>query len=399
MNWLSQVVTITGVTLRSLGQRLGSSIVAIIGIAGVVIVSIAVLSIAEGFRAAMTEAGDPETVIVMRAASDTEMTSNISGDEARIIENAPGVKIGPDGPTASAELFVIVNHPMRRSGTDANVPLRGVSPAVLQVRDEVKIVEGRMFELGRNEIIVGRAASRQFVGLDVGTDVRWGENTWRVVGIFEAGGAASESELWCDVKVLQPAYRRGNSYNSMYVKLTSADAFQPLKDALTTDPRLNVMVVRENDYFAEQGIMLQAIIRSVGFGIAFLMGLGAVFGAVNTMYTAVCRPHARDRDPPRAGLRQRSGRRLRPGRGRALERRRRAARRRPGVDGVRRLPDRDDELAVVQPGRVRVQGHAVATRQGHALRRHHGAHRRVVPGDPRRPHAGRHGAHGNSRQF
>ena len=176
---------------------------------------------------------------------------------------------------------------MRRSGTDANVPLRGVSPAVLQVRDEVKMVEGRMFELGRNEIIVGRAASRQFVGLDVGTDVRWGENTWRVVGIFEADGAASESELWCDVKVLQPAYRRGNSYNSMYVKLTSADAFQPLKDALTTDPRLNVMVVRENDYFAEQGIMLQAIIRSVGFGIAFLMGLGAVFGAVNTMYTAV----------------------------------------------------------------------------------------------------------------
>jgi putative ABC transport system permease protein len=117
--------------------------------------------------------------------------------------------------------------------------------------------------------------------------VRWGEYTWRVVGIFESGGAASESELWCDVKVLQPAYRRGNSYNSMYVKLTSADAFQPLKDALTTDPRLNVMVVRENDYFAEQGIMLQAIIRSVGFGIAFLMGLGAVFGAVNTMYTAV----------------------------------------------------------------------------------------------------------------
>ncbi len=287
MNWLAQVVTITGVTLRSLGQRLGSSIVAIIGIAGVVIVSIAVLSIAEGFRAAMTEAGDPETAIVMRAASDTEMTSTISGDEARIIENAPGVKVGPGGPVASAELFVIVNHPMRRSGTDANVPLRGVSPAVLQVRDEVKMVEGRMFELGRNEIIVGRAASRQFVGLDVGTDVRWGENTWRVVGIFEASGAASESELWCDVKVLQPAYRRGNSYNSMYVKLTSADAFQPLKDALTTDPRLNVMVVRENDYFAEQGIMLQAIIRSVGFGIAFLMGLGAVFGAVNTMYTAV----------------------------------------------------------------------------------------------------------------
>jgi putative ABC transport system permease protein len=287
MNWLSQVVTITGVTVRSISQRLGSSTVAVIGIAGVVIVFIAVLSIAEGFRAAMTEAGDPQTAIVMRAGSDTEMTSTIMGDEARIIEDAPGVQRGPAGPSTSAELFVIVNHPMRRSGSDANVPLRGVSPAVLQVREEIKLVEGRMFEQGRNEIIVGRAAQRQFVGLDVGTDVRWGENTWRVVGVFEADGSASESELWCDAKVLQPAYRRGNSYNSVYVKLQSVDAFQPLKDALTTDPRLNVMVVRENDYFSEQGIVLQSIVRTIGFGIAALMGLGAIFGAVNTMYTAV----------------------------------------------------------------------------------------------------------------
>jgi putative ABC transport system permease protein len=287
MNWLSQVVAVTAVTLRSINQRLGSSTVAIIGIAGVVIVFIAVLSIAEGFRAAMTEAGDPQTVIVMRAASDTEMTSTLMGDEAKIIADVPGIARGANGPQASPELFVIVNHPMRRSGSDANVPLRGVSPAVLEVRSEVKIVEGRMFESGRNEIIVGRAASRQFVGLDVGTSVRWGENTWTVVGIFESGGSVSESELWCDVRVLQPAYRRGNSYNSVYAKLESADSFQTVKDALTTDPRLKVMVVRENDYYAEQGVALQTIIRYVGFGIAILMGLGAVFGAVNTMYTAV----------------------------------------------------------------------------------------------------------------
>jgi putative ABC transport system permease protein len=155
------------------------------------------------------------------------------------------------------------------------------------VRDEVKLVEGRMFEQGKNEIIVGRAASRQFVGLDIGTNVRWGENTWTVVGVFEAGGAVSESELWCDVRVLQPAYRRGNSYNAVYAKLESAQAFQTLKDALTTDPRLNVMVVRENDYYSEQGVILQTVIRTIGFGIAALMGLGAIFGAVNTMYTAV----------------------------------------------------------------------------------------------------------------
>jgi putative ABC transport system permease protein len=287
MNWLSQTVAVTGVTLRSIGQRLGSSSVAIIGIAGVVIVFIAVLSIAEGFRAAMTEAGDPQTAIIMRAGSDTEMTSTVAGDEARIILDAPGIARGPEGPVASPELFVIVNHPMRRSGTDANVPLRGVSPAVLRVRDEVKIVEGRMFEQGKNEVVVGRAATRQFLGLDVGTNVRWGESTWTVVGVFEANGSVAESELWCDARVLQPAYRRGNSYNAVYAKLDSVESFQTLKDALTTDPRLNVMVVRENDYYAEQGQVLQTVVRTIGIGIAVLMGLGAVFGAVNTMYTAV----------------------------------------------------------------------------------------------------------------
>jgi putative ABC transport system permease protein len=158
---------------------------------------------------------------------------------------------------------------------------------VLRVRDEVKIVEGRMFEQGKNEVVVGRAATRQFLGLDVGTNVRWGESTWTVVGVFEANGSVAESELWCDARVLQPAYRRGNSYNAVYAKLDSVESFQTLKDALTTDPRLNVMVVRENDYYAEQGQVLQTVVRTIGIGIAVLMGLGAVFGAVNTMYTAV----------------------------------------------------------------------------------------------------------------
>ena len=219
MNWLSQVVTITGVTLRSLGQRLGSSIVAIIGIAGVVIVFIAVLSIAEGFRAAMTEAGDP------RDRDRDAGRQRHRDDQHYLAATKRGhhrERAGGQGRTgrsiASAELFVIVNHPMRRSGTDANVPLRGCLRPCCRCGGS-KMVEGRMFELGRNEIIVGRAASRQFVGLDVGTDVRWGENTWRSSGSSRPAAAASESELWCDVKVLQPAYRRGNSYNSMYVKL------------------------------------------------------------------------------------------------------------------------------------------------------------------------------------
>ena len=287
MNWLSQIFAVTGVTLRSIPQRLGSSIVAIIGIGGVVIVFTAVLSIAEGFQATMKGTGDAQTVIVLRSGSDTEMTSGFSGEEARLVSEAPAIEKGPEGPHASPELFVIVGHPLKRSGTDANVPLRGLTPIALKVRPQVKIVEGRMFTPGTNEIIVGRSASRQFEGLSIGTSVRWGEASWQVVGIFDAGGSVAESEIWCDAKVLQPAYRRGNSYQSVYARLDSVDSFQTFKDALTTNPRLNVTVIREPDYYAQQSQVLQTIIRSIGFGIAGLMGLGAIFGAINTMYSAV----------------------------------------------------------------------------------------------------------------
>ena len=287
MNWLSQVLAVTAVTLRSIPQRIGSATVAVIGIAGVVIVFTAVLSIAEGFRAAMRGTGDPRTVIVLRSGSDTEMTSGFGGDDVKLISQAPGVEQGPQGPLASPELFVIVGHPLKRSGTDANVPLRGVTLAALGVRPGLKIVEGRMFRPGTNEIVVGRSASQQFTGLSVGSAVRWGESTWHVVGIFEADGSVAESELWCDAKVLQPAYRRGNSYQSVYLRLDSPDSLQKLKDALTVDPRLNVTVIREPEYFEQQSRVMQTIIRTIGITIAALMGLGAVFGAVNTMYSAV----------------------------------------------------------------------------------------------------------------
>jgi putative ABC transport system permease protein len=287
MNWLSQMLAVTAVNLRSIPERLGSSSVAVIGVAGVVVVFVAVLSIAEGFRAAMAGAGDPQTVIVLRSGSDTEMTSGISGEHARIIAEAPGLAPGPSGPLASPELFVIVGHPLRRTGTDANVPLRGLTPTALEVRRNVRIVEGRMFTPGTNEIVVGRAASRQFAGLAVGESVRWGEASWQVVGLFEAGGGVAESEIWCDARVLQPAYRRGNTYQSVYARIEHESGLQAFRDALSTDPRLNVTVLREPDYYAEQSRVLQTIIRSIGFAIAGLMGLGAIFGAVNTMYSAV----------------------------------------------------------------------------------------------------------------
>ncbi len=281
MTFLSQCLAVTGLNLRNLQERLGSSLVAVVGIAGVVTVFVAVLSIAEGFQQTLASTGSPETAIVMRGGTDTEMNSILLREQTRIVADAAEVE------SASAELFVIVDVPKRSTGTDANVPLRGVQPGAFQVRKDLRIVEGRNFEVGRNEVIVGQAAHSQFAGLDVGSQVRWGENEWRIVGIFDAGGSVAESEIWCDASVLQPAYRRGETFQAVYVRLASAEAFGPFKDALTTDPRLNVRVEREQEYYAEQSVMIHAIITTLGVIIAGLMGIGAVFGALNTMYSAV----------------------------------------------------------------------------------------------------------------
>src|SRR5438874_3906662 len=284
----SQIIAVTGVNIRSIRARLGSSSVAVVGIAGVVLVFVAVLSIAEGVNNTMKASGDPNTVLILRAGSDTEMTSGLGGDQTRIIQDAPGIARDSSGaPITSPELFVVVDHPLKRSGSAANVPLRGITPEAFKVHDRLKIVEGRNLEFGKNEIIAGRAASRQFVGLNVGTALKWGESTWTLVGIFDDHGSVSESELWCDVKVLQPAYRRGNSYQSVYAKLASPDTFQQLKDSLTSHPHLTVSAMRAPDYYASQTHTLQNIIRTIGGPIAILMGVGAVFGAVITMYTAV----------------------------------------------------------------------------------------------------------------
>jgi len=285
---LSQILAVTSVNLRSIRARLGSSSVAMVGIAGVVLVFVAVLSIAEGVNATMKASGDPDVVLILRAGSDTEMTSGLAGDQTRIIQDAPGIARDTSGAVlTSPELFVVVDHPLKRSGSPANVPLRGVTPEAFLVHKNMKIVEGRNFEPGKNEIIAGRAAARQFVDLTVGRTIKWGENTWTLVGIFDDGGAVSESELWCDVRVLQPAYRRGNSYQSVYARLASPQAFGELKDALTSNPQLQVTAMRAPDYYGSQTETLQMIIRTIGSIIAILMGVGAVFGAVITMYTAV----------------------------------------------------------------------------------------------------------------
>ena len=285
--WLSQTLIISAISVRTIPRRLSSSAVAVIGIAGVVIVFVAVLSIGEGFRAAMANAGSPNRALVMRGGADSEMTSGFSGAEADVIKQAPGLRRDDNRPAASAELYVLVDLPKRSTGTGANVPLRGVEPIALQVRDEVHLVEGRMFQFGTNEAIVGRSANGQFAGIDLGSEFTSGNLKIKIVGIFESRGSVSESEIWCDSRLIQGVYQRGNSYQSVVAALDSPASFDTFKNWLTANPQLNVQVRRETEYYAQQSQVMTGLINGIGYTVAVLMGIGAVFGAILTMYTAV----------------------------------------------------------------------------------------------------------------
>jgi putative ABC transport system permease protein len=288
VRWLRQTFAIMALNLRTIPQRLSSSAVAIVGIAGVVVVFVSVLSIAAGFSAAMRQSGSPQRALVMRSGADSEMTSGLSAPEVDIIKQAPGIRRDGQAPLASGELYVIIDLPKKATPeTPANVPMRGIEPAGMRVRGEVSLTEGRMFQFGTNEVIVGRGAGRQFVGLEVGSEIVSGQNRWHVVGVFEADGGVAESEIWCDARSLQGAYRRGNSYQSVLAQLDSSDSLTAFSDWLTSNPAVNLMVRRETDYYAGQSQALTTLIRTIGFGIAALMGVGAIFGAILTMYTAV----------------------------------------------------------------------------------------------------------------
>ena len=288
MSFFTQIFSVTWLSIRTIRERLGSSAVAVVGIAGVVIVFVAVLSIAEGFSRTMQSAGEPDRAIVMRGGADDEMTSGLAGDAVEIMKQAPGIMRENDRPLFSPELYVMVDLPKRSTMTPANVPLRGITPDTLKVRYDAHVMPGgRMLTFGTNEIIVGRAAAGQFAGLSVGATIKTGQHTWTVVGIFESDGSVSETEMWADARVIQGAFRRGNSYQAGLARLTSPAEYQKFKDWLTTNPQLNVSVVPETEYYAAHSRTLTTVIRTVGFGIAVLMGFGAVFGAILTMYTAV----------------------------------------------------------------------------------------------------------------
>jgi putative ABC transport system permease protein len=275
--------------LLSARERWTSSVVAVLGIAGTVGVFVAMLALARGFKATLTSSGLPRNAIVQRSGADTEMTSIMTIDDVRLVEDAPQVAKSADGtPLVSPEVVVIAALPMRGTDADANVQIRGVSPHVLEVRDNVKIVEGRFLKPGLAEAVVGEGARHAYSGLDLGATVRIGAGTWKIVGVFDGHGTAFDSEVWADAAILNGFYQRPPSiYQTATVRLRSPDDFPAFEATLKGDPRLNVQALRETAYYEKQSQVVTTLITVLGTLVAVVMGLGAVFGALNTMYSAV----------------------------------------------------------------------------------------------------------------
>ena len=275
--------------LLSARERWSSSVVAVVGIAGTVGVFVAMLALARGFQATVTSSGLPHNAIVQRAGSDNEMTSFVVADDVRIVEDLTQVARGQSGPLVSPEVVVIAALPMRATpDADANVQIRGVTPRVLEVRDNVKLVEGRFLTPGLAEAVVGRGARDAYVGLDLGSTVRIGAGTWTIVGVFDGKGTAFDSEVWADAATLNGFYQRPpNVYQSATARLRSPDDFPAFEATLEGDPRLTAQATREPEYYAKQSQTVTTLITVLGTIIAVIMGLGAVFGALNTMYSAV----------------------------------------------------------------------------------------------------------------
>jgi len=272
--------------IATLPQRWGASAVIVVGIAGVVAVLVAMLAMGEGFRSTLTRTGNDETAIVLRGGSQSETNSVITRDQVPLVSNLAGIARGQDGrPLASPELSQVVNMVTKADGTDANAQMRGVGPTAWELRPQIKVFEGRRFQSGMRELVVGEGAKRQYVGLDVGNKVELANQVWTVVGTFSSGDS-HDSELWADSETVANTYRR-TAFQSVTVRLDGKDGFDRLKAALAADPRLKLDVDTTRHYYSRQSETLTRFIEILGMVIGTIMGIGAVFGALNTMYAAV----------------------------------------------------------------------------------------------------------------
>jgi putative ABC transport system permease protein len=289
MPWVNQAAQIALVNLRTIPRRIGASLVVVIGIAGVVGVLVSVLAMSEGFRHTLASTGRPDRVILLRSGSDSELSSGVVRDQATLLAHLPGVARDATGrPLASAELMVMVDLPRKGQTDPNNVPFRGVQPAAFAIRDELTLVEGRLFRRGVREVVVGRKAAQQFDGLTVGSSIAFRDSDWTVVGVFATGGDVHESEVWADAEVAMSAFRR-TGYQSVTARLTDGTeaGLEAFRAAVSRDPRFSISVFREPDYYAKQAGVLARLIDVIGYTVAVFMAVGATFGALNCMYSAI----------------------------------------------------------------------------------------------------------------
>ena len=275
--------------VRNVVQRPWTTLATGWGIAMVVMILVGAFALASGFQAALVESGSPDNAIVMRVGADSEISSGVSRDAANVIRALPDVAPGPDGkPLVSADMVVLTNLPrIGGSGGTSNVTIRGVDASSFALRDQVKITSGRMFTPGTGEVIVGRRISTRFRGLALGDRVTFGQQSFAVVGLFSAAGSAFESEIWGDNAVLMPAFDRTDAFQSVTFRMRNPAQFEELKKRLQGDPRLGVQVKTERAFYSEQSRLLAGMIRAAGVLITLIMAVGAIFGAMNTMYAAV----------------------------------------------------------------------------------------------------------------
>jgi putative ABC transport system permease protein len=287
MSVFRQIGAVVGMNLQSIPRRLGASCVVVMGIAGVVGVVVSIFGMNRSLGDALVDSGRPNRAVVLRNGSDGEGSSTLLVDAVGTIKNAPGIARTPEGDAAaSAEMITTANFKRKKDDTTAGLPIRGFEPQAFFIRPEIRIVEGRVFKPGLREVIVGRGAQKEFKGLEIGDHVPLRNSQWEVVGVFESGGDVNESRVIADEATLMSAYGR-TAASSVTVLLSSASAFDEFKEALTTNPTLSVSVERENDYYLRQSKNATTFFGFVATFVGGIMALGAVFAALNTMYSAV----------------------------------------------------------------------------------------------------------------
>ncbi len=278
---IGQIFQITLLSLRNLPSRFGSSSVIVVGIGGVVGVLVAILAMAKGFEASMSRAGQPDRAIVLRGGSTSELSSGMGPGEMAVVGSWSEIT------AASGELYLVADVPKRSNQSLANLAIRGVEQPAFQIRPEISIVEGRSFETGRTEMIAGRGAVAEFEGVETGATIELRNSPWTIVGMFEADGSVYESEVWADLATAQSIFRREGGVSSMRVRLASPDVADVLSQRMEDDPRLDLTLTGEDEYFRNQSQQLTVLIESFGYAVAAIMAVGAIFAALNTMYTAV----------------------------------------------------------------------------------------------------------------